>query len=209
MFDAAAHAHRILAILEAGDMMTNNNVYRCEYPGGWVGEEFADTDTACTISTTSPDYFVQKDIGGTTMLFCPAHAEMDNRLSVINEFSLIPEDGDHLFSEEASVMTMLVLKLEAEVEARSQHKAKSIEDPEKIASEAFVDDLATIVKTANSLEREIALNWYKGEGDYEELDPDSEMLLPYYTMSVTPFVLTDMQKREIRLALKRAKVPRK
>ena len=186
--------------------MTNNNVYRCEYPGGWVGAEFAETDTACTISTTSPDYFVQKDIGGTTMLFCPAHAEMDNQLSVIAAFFPVPEPKDHPFSEEPPVLllTKLVSDLEEEVKARSQEPSI-----ERIASEAFADDLETIVKTANHLEREIALNWYKGEGDYGDLDPDSELLLPYYTMSATPFVLTDMQKREIRLALKRAKVPRK
>jgi hypothetical protein len=221
VLDSSAHAYRILAILETGDIMGSPKGYRCDNPKNLFYTN--NPDGRClNVSLYKKDFYeMTKD--GEYGLFCPACASLmagdgwdgymeqegaglgdDPSLFNFGVLSeridpkkqepdiepLGPEDDGRL---ESTVFTYILDYLFHEKYPQSATPAKDedlVNEPERPRGSTAED-----------------FNFILGQ---EPQPATSEAIAVMQLFSFMPkYTLTDIQKRNIRLALKRAKVPRK
>lgn len=233
MFDSAAHAHRILAILEAGDMMNNIDGYRCSNPDTSFGDANI-THSPCANATLRREAFYDLTKDGETKLFCIACAshmiergwlgyssedlqakEPDavdssiyDKASMVRETSFLlgSESSFFLFGEASDFLQ------EQDADGLSQENFLSIFDIRNDVN-THLEDLREgegkqfseedLRNTA--IARESALFLIGGDEE-ESLEGTEALDLMQLFKEQNSYTLTDMQKREIRLQLKRLKL---
>jgi len=248
VFDAAAHAHRILAILDAGDLMSNSNGYMCS--NTVMSFNSYGEGAPCSASTLYKDDFHELTKDGVTQLFCLAcasvmgehgwegyylgsgmkpddvpqqeieqtfawlqlgvaaevlealenpHEYEDQKLSEASDFSLLLESNEAVFYDKAQMVRESLFLLDSE-DSFTLFDEVPIQMPK---SERFAhqskDDFSSIYEIRNET-----------NPDFHEQDQLLDNLAPLEMLDLMSetLTLTDMQKRKMRLALKKIKASR-
>lgn len=247
MFDAAAHAHRILAILEAGDVMDTTKGYRCEYPGGWFFQHGAisaliNEDGPCSNASLYKEDMIELEKDGETMLFCPACAaqlgkhgwqgnpdgiggeflDKENLVALFNLLEALenPYDFDDQVAQDPPEMLGvfdIAFTRDEGLDLVDMKPQISKEEQEALdAAEKAKDKKTTPNRTVSAKEAVVLL-----DASHQNMEPavveeftepewkhGNFLELMYSIRMMGTYRLTDMDKRELRLARKRRKSSR-